>query len=338
MDNLTRSAFHKEAFSLSLLAELKEPAAQLLSVVGELFPSTGLSRDLASLPPAVGGLEELMHLREWQGKSALPARLEPDDAGEMAYLRKLIADQPDKAELKARLARLEDPSRQERLARAAARRQAKYLVQALERERRACLELARERACQRLLARLNGPREDPRRVARLLGVGLELPPLFERLRNFANWRQQAPHNRAWLAQAAGRGLRVGAWLEGLEEKVEIAGRSLTLRVENDPWQIVEMGVPFDTCLSLEKGSCASSAVLNALEVNKRVVYGLDERGKIVVRKLLAATNSGGMLGYHTYSHLQGAELIVEEFCHRFAARCGLRPAGRGTPQQLEPIG
>ncbi|MGE0494270.1 MAG: hypothetical protein AB7S38_33975 [Vulcanimicrobiota bacterium] len=337
LKNLAQRAGHKEAFGLSLLAEIKRPTARLLSVIGELFPSTGLTDELAALPPAEGGLDELVRLREWQGKPPLPARLEPDDGRELVVLRKLVADYPERSELSARLARLEDPTHRWRLARANGRRQAKYLAKALERERRACLELAQERACGRLLTRLKGPQENPRRVARLLGVGLELGPLFERLRNFSNWREQAPKNRAWLEQAAGRGLQVRAWLDGLEERVEISGRAVTLRVENDPWQIVEMGVPFGTCLSLESGSCASSAVLNALEVNKRVVYGLDQQGKIVMRKLLAATNGGGLLGYHTYSHLHGGELVMEEFCRRFAARCGLRLTGRGKPESLETL-
>jgi hypothetical protein len=60
-----------------------------------------------------------------------------------------------------------------------------------------------------------------------------------------------------------------------------------------------MGNLFGTCLSAD-GSNAHAAVAAAVEVNKRVLYLRDARGRVHGRRLLALTREGELLGFHSY--------------------------------------
>ena len=55
-----------------------------------------------------------------------------------------------------------------------------------------------------------------------------------------------------------------------------------MRLERDPLSILQLGNYFDTCLSFGAFN-AFSTVANACELNKRVVYAVDDRGFVLVR-------------------------------------------------------
>jgi hypothetical protein len=149
-----------------------------------------------------------------------------------------------------------------------------------------------------------------------------------------------PANTPWLKRAAKR-MDVEAWLAPRSMEVVLQGRRYVLSVEQDPLQVLRMGIPFNTCLSLERGGNAPSTVVNALDANKHVLYLRDEAGQIVARKLIAVSRDWTLLGYRLYVALEpglrpDVARAFHVFCAELAARCRLPLASVGVPESLHP--
>ncbi|RPH49021.1 MAG: hypothetical protein EHM91_03580 [Planctomycetota bacterium] len=111
------------------------------------------------------------------------------------------------------------------------------------------------------------------------------------------------------------------------------GRIL-LTVETDPFEILFMGeYGFASCLSL-RGSNAWSAVSNAIDIDKAIVWAKEPGGNVVGRRLLALTPDG-VLVYRTYTNRHGLALdrVFDEFVAEYASHCGTRitHGGRAGP-------
>jgi hypothetical protein len=99
---------------------------------------------------------------------------------------------------------------------------------------------------------------------------------------------------------------------------------ISLEVETDPIQVLFMGeYGFASCLSL-RGANMWSAVSNAIDIDKAVVWARDPAGNIVGRRLIALTPQG-VVSYRTYTNRNGLALdgLFEEFIARYAAHCGV---------------
>jgi hypothetical protein len=146
-------------------------------------------------------------------------------------------------------------------------------------------------------------------------------------------------NRAWIAAAAAR-FDVAAWLAPRGREVILDGAPHRLSVERDPVEVLRMGIPFHTCLSLEKGCNAASTVLNAADANKRVIYLRDAAGHILARKLVAVSKRDEMIGYRLYvAAAEQQEAIAAAFaglCAEMAAAAGLPLASSGEPEPIHP--
>lgn len=147
-----------------------------------------------------------------------------------------------------------------------------------------------------------------------------------------------PRNREWL-QRAGERMKVEAWLSSRRRPVELGGRRFTLAVEEDPVEVLRMGIPFNTCLSLEDGSNAAATVLNALDVNKRVLYLRDAAGAVVARQLIAVSRDFTFLRYRLYAALPdksapGIPEVFQALCEEIARETGLPLGDRGAPERL----
>ena len=132
-----------------------------------------------------------------------------------------------------------------------------------------------------------------------------------------------PANRAFLERLRRAGVDVEPWLDGVgTQRVTTAeGKTLDLRLEDDPLEILDMGKHFATCLS-PGGINYFSTFANVADVNKRVLYGRDADGKVVARCLLALTAAGGLVAFHRYAHdaTLGFDAIVAAFAAELAAR------------------
>jgi YD repeat-containing protein len=122
-------------------------------------------------------------------------------------------------------------------------------------------------------------------------------------------RAETP-NSSFLAAIERRGIKTRPWLDGIGPRdiQGVPGR-LTLDLEKDPLQIMRMGEMFETCLA--PGSFNFfSAVANAADINKRVLYARNPKGVIQGRCLLALTDEGHLLIFRIYAHAH-AEAVKE---------------------------
>lgn len=150
--------------------------------------------------------------------------------------------------------------------------------------------------------------------------------------------RRLPKNVEWIEQARAH-FDVDAWLAPRTESITISGREYRLSTEQNPLEALRMGIPFDTCLSLTDGENAGAAVLNAVEANKRVLYLRTVDGTIVARKLIAVSPTWSLLGYRTYSALNGAEFeqvdaAFDRLCRAIAADAKLPLGNSGQPDKL----
>jgi hypothetical protein len=110
---------------------------------------------------------------------------------------------------------------------------------------------------------------------------------------------------------------------------------ISLEVEDDPLQVLFMGeYGFASCLSL-RGVNVWSAVSNAIDVDKAVVWARDPAGNIVGRRLIALTPQG-VVSYRTYTNRNGLALdgFFDQFLETYATHCGVKVAHRVSPGPL----
>jgi hypothetical protein len=271
---------------------------------------------------------------------------------EIAYLEARLADselpQEERESIELRLLALKDPESQRGRRRKVVRRARNRFERALALYRGQSLERTLSAVYCRLLSRLLGEkvsreamRPGMRESLQLLGSDNRNWHLFiELLRDEVSGRpleDRAP-NRGWLARAGRAGLKVDGWVRGLRATVEIDGASIEFAGERDPFEIMKMGSYFDTCLSLEGDdeALAASVVVNALDINKQVVYGRRTDGAVVARKLIGATAAGELAGYNTYAsyNREGIAAALAELLADYAHSCGLRLSDTATPEVL----
>lgn len=286
-------------------------------------------------------VDRYLSLREALGEPVeISRRLRQDHAAaqrgevERAFLDALPADDPRRARLARPAA--SDPARTRR-------RIAAECTQLELRWRMAEVD----RALRDTLARALGaasPRWDEawRDAARLyLAVDRNHAELKGLLRaaaagNAAAWRLRLPGNAAWLARAAAH-LDTAAWLDPPAHSFPWRGSTCTLAAERDPLQALRMGLPFDSCLAIDAGCNRHSAIINALDANKWVVYLRDPRGRILARQLVAISGDWQLIGYRVYTSIGTGEGLIDAFAdytRALAAQCGIEPADHGQPDTL----
>jgi len=162
-----------------------------------------------------------------------------------------------------------------------------------------------------------------------------------------DWIRTHPANVAWLDCMRARGVNVKRWLEGVRECHRIDGAQWELYTERRPLRVLQMGSLFSTCLR-PGGDYAYSAVANAAEANKQVLYIRSPEGRILGRKLIAlarpagdAAGRGLLVGFRSYgacdskdwtprSHASPwVKILFDLACAKLAAEAGVRfEAGR----------
>jgi hypothetical protein len=110
---------------------------------------------------------------------------------------------------------------------------------------------------------------------------------------------------------------------------------IELSVETDPFQYLFMGeYGFASCLSI-RGANFWSAVSNAIDIDKAVVWARDPAGNIVGRRLIVLTPAG-VVSYRTYTNRHGMALdtFFDDYIAACAARCNTVVA---PPQKCGPL-
>jgi hypothetical protein len=254
----------------------------------------------------------------------------------------------ERTSIEVRLLALKDPESQRGRRRKAVRRARNRFERALALYRSQSLERTLTDVYCRLLSRLLG--ETVPREAMRPGMRESLQLLS---RDNRNWHlfivllrdsvrgrplEDRAANRMWLGRAERAGLNVDAWLRGLRATVEVDGASIEFASERDPFEVMKMGSYFDTCLSLEGDdqALAASVVMNALDINKQVIYGRRTDGTVVARKLIGTTAAGELAGYNSYvSHnREPIAAALAALLADYARSCGLRLSDDATPEVL----
>ncbi len=146
-----------------------------------------------------------------------------------------------------------------------------------------------------------------------------------------------PANQRFLHMLIQQGVKVDPWVNGIG-KIQYqgdTGKSCFLSLEDDPLEIFQMGAHFETCLSPDSFNFFS-VFGNAADINKRVLYGRDHSGKVIGRTLLALTNQGGLVTFHSYCHntRSGYGDAVASFVKQLAKRMRTILISYGTVTEL----
>jgi len=146
-----------------------------------------------------------------------------------------------------------------------------------------------------------------------------------------------PENALFLRKIQDKGVRLEPWLsESLERTAKTAnGEPYRLSFSREILDILLMGFHFDTCLSPGSFSFFST-IANAIDINKQVVYGKTESGRVVGRCLFALADNGGLLTYYRYAHdaADGFDEEVGHFAHQLAGAMNTFLDSRGPVSTL----
>jgi hypothetical protein len=111
-------------------------------------------------------------------------------------------------------------------------------------------------------------------------------------------KEQHPANRRWLDTLPSP--TSSQWMSPFTRKRQIPNLGeVTISVEQDPLEILRMGDYGGSCLG--SGACNQySAMTNAMEANKQVVYARDGAGRVVGRQLIAISEEKRLVCFMVY--------------------------------------
>ncbi|MCA9256073.1 MAG: hypothetical protein KDA33_10570, partial [Phycisphaerales bacterium] len=162
--------------------------------------------------------------------------------------------------------------------------------------------------------------------------------LYRRRCGPAPWdMRDHPANQAFLRRMDGRNIDMAPWLETRspwEWRADDRTR-LTMNFEEDPLEIFQMGAMFGTCLTPGRFSYFS-VFANAADVNKKTLYGRDDKGRIVARCLFAVSDHGGLLVFNPYCHITDIDFCgyVRRLANDLARRMNTVVVPRGQTSAL----
>lgn len=175
-------------------------------------------------------------------------------------------------------------------------------------------------------------------VAALDGVSANLAYRLIRTRcGLRPWDlRDDPANAGFLAELTRRGVDVSVWMDGIGSRdIEVDSQTWTIDLETDPLEILRMGAPFDTCLA--PGSFNFfSAVSNAADINKQVVYVRDRERVIRGRCLICLTDEGNIIAFYVYAHQRNDRLkeAIHQYIHDLKSAMGNQIVARGVIRKL----
>ena len=166
---------------------------------------------------------------------------------------------------------------------------------------------------------------------------LGLRMVFESISGSTRLFDQEPANQRFRQRMEAKGIEMGPWLSDRfrVEKKTASGFTYEVGFTRDIIDFFLMGFHFGTCLAPDSFNFFST-IANAVDLNKRVVYGRTKNGQLIGRCLFALTNDGGILTYHRYSHDSNHEFedAIATFATQLANEMNTFLAQRGSVQKL----
>lgn len=157
-----------------------------------------------------------------------------------------------------------------------------------------------------------------------------------------NYRRHLADNQRWLNKPSCPSINLDEWLTPEPVWVEVSpDRRIRITVSQNPVKTFLMGQYFGSCLSLHDCN-RMSALTNAYDANKQVLYIYEEEGALLGRQLVTISSKGTMLGYHCYLKVPNTdqeqrELLtaaVHDHCGRWARRCNVPLGEEGEPEEI----
>ena len=125
-------------------------------------------------------------------------------------------------------------------------------------------------------------------------------------------------NATFVARMESLGLDMKPWLESESVTADDPQHGqVTLALEDDPIELLYMGGYFETCLSPFNFNF-SSAVVNTIDINKRVLFARNRRGEVLGRCLLAINEAGGLLTFRPYGFFPEFTDMAANFASKLA--------------------
>ena len=152
--------------------------------------------------------------------------------------------------------------------------------------------------------------------------------------------REHPDNLRFRRRMQEAGIDLNPWIDGAFGRTyeSANGQRLTLALERDPILVLRMGAPFGTCLSPWDFNFFS-AVTNAVDLDKQVVYARDAKGRIQGRCLLAIGQTAGadaLIAFFPYAHDEslGFRDLMSRYSEELAEAMGLPRASKGRVSPL----
>lgn len=128
-------------------------------------------------------------------------------------------------------------------------------------------------------------------------------------------------NQEFIKGSVSYGVDLDPWLTppAAHEVMGDNGQTVILSFADDPLEIFQMGGYFNTCLS--PGSFNYfSAIVNAADVNKHIVYARTQKGTVIGRCLICLSESRTIVVYHPYCHDNGLNFrgMIEKLVDQLA--------------------
>lgn len=189
---------------------------------------------------------------------------------------------------------------------------------------RACIDFAKDRQADVVIAHLRALPTETRTLAYRLHSARAAPQPWD--------LRDDPANIAWRELAAANGLNLVRWFSG--EAFDVPppdeGEPLIFRLEDDPLEVMKMGLWFDTCLSPGDMNFFST-IANAADANKRLFVGRDAKGTAQARCLFAITEQWHVLAFHVYGHerTKWIRRATKSALQSLCSSIGTSPAPRG---------
>ena len=124
-------------------------------------------------------------------------------------------------------------------------------------------------------------------------------------------------------------------LEGETEHI-LNIKKIRIYVERNPIKVLQMGnLVGGSCLATKAGN-SWSTIANACDINKKVLYAVDDEGNMLGRKLIAMTNTGEIVQFRTYNNFQNLDLdyLFESFILKFSKECNAKLSNVGEVKRL----
>ena len=118
--------------------------------------------------------------------------------------------------------------------------------------------------------------------------------------------QKHPLNSAWL-QSLPAHFDTTTWLNGFSYETEYKGEKVSISLELDPFEVLQMGSYVGSCFGLG-GIYAKSAAANCLDANKQVLFMRKQDGKFIARQQIAINENHELVCFETYPYEDDSQI------------------------------